>query len=360
MNLTIYADSRFLTKENSFESFIFQCFFPLCEQHPSDIFTFLTYDKKPELPANVRWIQQEMPLLEKILGRGWRKQRVMARIKKYKTDVLITLEGDPLPTTLPQIVLLSENPDKQKIRKITTFIKTRPSCIVLTASHTQKRTLLNKGFPPTRIFVLPQSPSQCFKLYNWEQKEQVKQRYASGKAYFLLAGHILSQEHIIMTLKAFSQFKRWQQSNMQFLIAGKIIHTHKTQELLKGYKYKDDVRILNIRNDNPEYPEILSSCMTMIYFPENHPSDLFINEALQCGTPIIVITKDGYEGELNEPVLSCNIKDTQNLAGMLIKLYKDEAYRLALIEQGNSRAITLSEKNVQNRLWKHIQEMVTH
>lgn len=358
MNLIIYADGRFLTKENTYEYFILRRIYGLCEQYPSNSFTFLTYDKEPELPVNARWIQRRSSLSEKLMGKSWRKYGARIKVKKLQADILITLDGEPLPVQIPQIILLSENADKRKVKKILKHIKTNSSCAVIAASDILRKVLLKNGFPEARAFVLPQSPSHFFQAYNWDQKEQVRQRYSLGKAYFLLSASSLSQDQIIMTLKAFTQFKKWQQSNMQILVVGKLAHTRKTMELLLGYKYKDDVKVLNKLNSDPEYPGILASSMTLIYFPGKYPSEMVINEALQSGVPVMVVTPGGFEEKPDEPVLYCNTNDIQTLANRMVKLYKDEAYRLKLIEKGKDQVFTLSEKNVQDALWKHIQGMV--
>lgn len=79
----------------------------------------------------------------------------------------------------------------------------------------------------------------------WEEIEQIKEKYASGTGYFLYAGPVYPPDLLITLLKAFSHFKKWQQSNMKLVLAGPINRkTKKLKEKLATYKYREDVIII--------------------------------------------------------------------------------------------------------------------
>src|SRR5450755_4519234 len=54
----------------------------------------------------------------------------------------------------------------------------------------------------------------------WAETESIKTQYTGGRSFFLFIGNIGEQHHLVELLKAFSSFKKWQQSNMQLVIAG--------------------------------------------------------------------------------------------------------------------------------------------
>lgn len=98
---------------------------------------------------------------------------------------------------------------------------------------------------------------------NWEEKEQVKDTYTGGREYFLFAGDIFPPDHIIILLKAFSHFKKWQLSNMKLVLAGKANKkTAKLKDKLTTYKYREDVVII----ENPS-PDISDTLLQAAYAP---------------------------------------------------------------------------------------------
>lgn len=79
----------------------------------------------------------------------------------------------------------------------------------------------------------------------WEEREQIKEKYAGGTEYFLYAASIYPVDPLILLLKAFSYFKRWQQSNMKLIVAGATNRkTEKLKEKLATYKYREDVILI--------------------------------------------------------------------------------------------------------------------
>jgi glycosyltransferase involved in cell wall biosynthesis len=97
----------------------------------------------------------------------------------------------------------------------------------------------------------------------WEEKEKIKEEYAGGTEYFLFTGDIYPPDHLITLLKAFSYFKKWQQSNMKLIMAGPANRkTEKLKEKLATYKYREDVIII----ENPD-PQTIQELTGAAYAP---------------------------------------------------------------------------------------------
>lgn len=79
----------------------------------------------------------------------------------------------------------------------------------------------------------------------WEEKEAIKEKYTNGTDFFLFNGPLYPPDTLISLLKAFSAFKKWQQSSLKLVLAGP--SGKKTAELkgkLESYKYREDVILL--------------------------------------------------------------------------------------------------------------------
>ena len=79
----------------------------------------------------------------------------------------------------------------------------------------------------------------------WEEREQIKEKYTAGTEYFLYPGPLYPPDPLIILLKAFSHFKKWQQSNMKLVLAGPASRkTKQLKEKLATYKYREDIAII--------------------------------------------------------------------------------------------------------------------
>lgn len=103
----------------------------------------------------------------------------------------------------------------------------------------------------------------------WEEREQLKEKYAGGTEYFLYTGPIYPPDPLITLLKAFSHFKKWQQSNMKLVLAGAANRkTKKLKDKLGTYKYREDVLI--IENPDPGITqELTAAAYAPVYLQEN-------------------------------------------------------------------------------------------
>ncbi|HRQ51748.1 MAG TPA: glycosyltransferase, partial [Agriterribacter sp.] len=180
-----------------------------------------------------------------------------------------------------------------------------------------------------------------------------------GKEYFLMTLSSLPHLHIIHTLKAFSRFKKWQQSNMRLLLLGNPGRNKKMRELLEMYRYRSDVMIVEEALSEKEHAAILASCMAMIYLPGDEGNAIVLAEALQCGTPVITTATPVLTGTGGDAALYADPADIQQLAGEMVKLYKDEKFRYSLGSRGKEQVLPLCEETAMHRLWEEIQRVVT-
>lgn len=359
MKVIINGGNRFLPKEKNFEGFIHNILYRLCRLYTTDTFIFLSCDNSMPLPGNSLAVALPVPFFAKPVSKRWYNRKAASAIKKTGGDILIMLNGKPLSTHMHQILVISELTNRKTIDAAVDHARSGKPCRIVTSSFGMKQKLVSKGIAETAVFVLPQSPAVIYQPVNWEQREAIKNKYTGGKEYFLMPLLSVPHHHIISTLKAFSQFKKWQQSNMQLVLAGSLANNKKMQELLQTYRYRGDVMIIEDGLEEIEYAAILASCMTMICFPGDEGKGIVLAEALQCGTPVIAAATATLTEAGGDAVLYCDPADIQKLAGEMVKLYKDEKFRQALAGKGKEQVLPLSEETAMQRLRNDIQQVVT-
>ena len=359
MKVTIYGGVDFLPKDKNFEVFIHHMLYRLCRQYASDSFIFLSCGKTYSLSGNESSAGVPVPFFARLVGTIWCNSKVVSAIKKNGADILISLNGHPLPTLIHQILILSDITDHKTIKAAARYLRSSKRCSIITSSGFMKEKLVKETVSETAVFILPQVPGSTYQPVDWEKRESVKNKYAAGREYFLMPVSSTPHQHILTALKAFSQFKKWQQSNMQLILWGDLLHNKRIQELLLTYKYRDDVKIIGNVLDDAGFPDLVGSCMAMIYLPGAGGTGITLAEALQCATPVITV-KTGALAEMGgDAVLYCDPEDIKELASIMMTLYKDEKSRHTLISKGRQQVSLLNETIAMERLWNYMRQVVT-
>lgn len=359
MKVAIYGGADFLPKEKNFEGFIYNIIGALCRQHISESFIFLSYGNEVSLPRNGLSVPIPVPFWARPVNNWWRNRKVASAIGKKGADILISLKGNPLATPVHQMLIISGAADHGKIKAAARYAQGSKRCSIVTSSVFMKNRLVKEAIPDAAVFILQQSPGSMYQPVDWEKREAVKNKYAAGREYFLMPVLSAPHRHLINTLKAFSQFKKWQQSNMQLILWGDFLPHKKVQEMLPTYKYRDDIKIMGNTRDDADYAELVASCMAMICLPDADEPGIMLAEALQCGTPVIAARTGNLAETGGDAVLYCDPTDIKQLAGNMMQLYKDEKLRHVLISKGREQVSPLSEAVAKERLWNYIRQAVT-
>ena len=94
--------------------------------------------------------------------------------------------------------------------------------MIITFSEFEKTAILKKDkIEPDKIKVIYRGINETDNAINFQEREEIKNKYSEGNEFFLYFGIISSQNNLINLLKAFSAFKKRQRSSMQLIIAGK-------------------------------------------------------------------------------------------------------------------------------------------
>src|SRR4029077_5451198 len=124
-----------------------------------------------------------------------------------------------------------------------------------------------------KIIVIPAVADSNYYPISTEEKENVKATYTKGREYFLFMQTAYFLPGLVNLLKAFSQFKKRLQSNMQLVILDS--HAKKNKEFiskLETFKYRDDVHIYD-HIEETELKRIWASAYALLH-PSGNSNDL--------------------------------------------------------------------------------------
>jgi glycosyltransferase involved in cell wall biosynthesis len=168
---------------------------------------------------------------------------------------------------------------------------------------------------------------------SWTESESIKTQYTGGKDFFLFTGDIDEHHKLIELLKAFSGFKKWQQSNMLLVIAGNsTAWTDWFEERLATYKYREDVMLLR---DLPEEEtaRLIAASYALVYPSVQDILPLPVIAAATAGIAAIV-----SDTSINREATAAaawvdnnNIED--GFSQSMILLFKDETKKQEIARQ---------------------------
>ncbi|HRQ52064.1 MAG TPA: hypothetical protein PLR74_16060, partial [Agriterribacter sp.] len=177
MKVIINGGKRFLPKEKNFEGFIHHILRRLCQVQSTATFIFLSCDNRPSLPGNRISVSLPVPFLARAVNKLWHNRKVASVIKKNGAGILITLNGKPISTPTPQMLVISDVADRKTIKAAVRNVYGGKRCSVIVSSFLMKQKLVREGVAEAVVFVLPQSPGVIYQPLNWEQREAIKSKY---------------------------------------------------------------------------------------------------------------------------------------------------------------------------------------
>lgn len=329
-----------------YEEFLFSWLDQLSKKFPQHQFMYI-FDapyKNILFPKNVTPVVTGPKASSNLRLQYWLNYRIPAILRKHKADVFVSLEGIcSLRTKVPQCLLLSDlsflnYPELLKktqagfYRKFTSAFLAKAKSIATVSAFSKSQLANRYKINVEEIAVIRPAIDAIFTPLDWEEKEQVKEKYADGKAYFLFSGDINQRSNLINLLKAFSFFKKRQKSNMQLLIAGNADEAFK--KALKTYKFRNEVNLLEGLH-KAELAKITASAYAMVYPVLYDDIALPALQALQCNVPVVLSDSGALPAVFGEAALYVKPESHEDIAQQMMLVYKDENKAKELVKAGN-------------------------
>ncbi|ANI88593.1 hypothetical protein A9P82_04390 [Arachidicoccus ginsenosidimutans] len=276
-------------------------------------------------------------------------------IKQLRADKIIYLNGLLGSHKLirqPQIMLLfgtdyfvnPKNATKwqqlslKKIAKNVTY-----ASLVFTYSESAIDTLatiLNSCLS-AKIKTLYPLPRKIFSVLNWDEREKAKAAFSNGEEYFLLKSSGDDITEIVLYLKAFSYFKKWQKSSMKLVLLAseELLNNAKFKEIFSTYHFREDV-VFYSQMAREDYHLLLAAAYGFLMLT-GRDSDLpYLLESFQCGTPALTYTSNSIKEIADDAPYYFLGKSYTDIAQGMIAMYKSEMMRATHIEKGLAVAAT--------------------
>jgi len=308
-------------------------------------------------PGMLEGISGDSVLMRRALpggfGRWWWYDRQIPRLAgQYHADMVMLTGGITAKLSgVPQCLWMPE-------RRARLAASLQRAAVILCFADRDRTWLAgNRPGVEEKILVLPPGLEEDAGVkgpLTAAEKEEIKRKYVRGKEYFLadLAG--AGEEDVMYLLKAFSLFKKRQQSNMQLILTGTTNgSTGMVRQRLKTYKYREDV---HWQEDWPtaEAGQLSRAAYAALLLFDVHTLGAPLLNAWTAAVPVITMDGSLLQEIAGDAALLAGAGDPASLAAQLMRIYKDENGRMDLIRKGLDRRGTYSRRQSIDALWEGI------
>lgn len=179
--------------------------------------------------------------------------------------------------------------------------------------------------PGAKKLALENAPLPSFE---WAQLAPIRSSLTDGNQYYLA---FVDAEEIVPIVKAFSVFKKWQQSTMSIVF---VMDTEEARQkaatLLLGYKYREAVELVSVANFKLEW---IAAAYLTIFSRMNSHRYQFLTYSMRYQIPFLM-HQDPAAPNFVLPTMAgageyFNFNQSEALANHFKLYYKDEMYRAA-------------------------------
>lgn len=373
--MKIAVNTRFLLPDQmeGYGYFIHETFRRITQSHPEHEFIFIfdrPYHSKFIYAQNITPVVVQPSARHPLLWKFWFDIRIPSVLKKYGVNAFVSPDGFcSLNTTVPQCLVLHD----LSFLHFPSFIKKshllfykhytarflEKSKSIATVSEFSKKDIIEHyGIDEKKIDVVFSAAKDIFKPLNRQDSEEIKKQYTEGKEFFLHTGAIHPRKNLENLLKAFSVFKKRQQSSMKLVLAGRLAWKYDSLiTKLKTYKYRNDVILLDYINEDV-LAKITASAYALIYPSFFEGFGVPVLEAFQCEVPVITSSGSSMQEIAGDASLYADPENYTELAEKMMQLYKDELLRTSLIKKASNVVSQYTWDNTSQLLWQTIKKAI--
>jgi glycosyltransferase involved in cell wall biosynthesis len=373
--MKIAFNTRFLLDEylEGYGYFQYEVLRRIVTAHPEHEFLFIfdrPFDKKFIPGKNVTPVVAGPAARHPLLWKWWYDIRIPAILKKYKADIFVSCDGFcSLLTKVPQCLVVHDlsflhYPSFIKQSHLLFYKRYTPKFlqkakVIATVSVFSKNDIMTRYKTEAgKIDVVYSAAKDLFRPATEDEKAATREKYTSGKNYFVYAGANHPRKNLLRLLKAFSVFKKRQKSDWKLVLAGRLAWQYdKFLTSLKSYKYRDDV-VLTGYIPEEELVKIIGSAYALVYPSLWEGFGVPVLEAMRCHTGVITSVNSSMQEIAGDAAVYADPSDHNDIADKMMLLYKNESLRAELIEKGKVREQEFSWDRTADLLWRSILKTV--
>lgn len=346
MNIAVYLPLITQKRFSANEQLVLELVKSIIHQKSEHRFIILSSNKTNLLfpnSNNVETVFFKTALIKKI----WWKVSLPRLLKKINADLFFCTDPEAsLSASIKQIYLVT---GKEKIKPA---IFKNISSLVVMNRISENAVAASGAISKEKIKVLPPSPLIGTMSVSNEENIATKDKYSNGKEYFFYSSASLFNEDFIILLKAFSHFKKRQESGFKLLI--NVTPNSFFDKSIDNYKYRHDV-VFVVNEESSSLAKICAAAYAVLLPFDTDDDTVTAMNAIHSGVPVITANGSAITDIAGDAVLTCEKNNSKDIGEKMIRLYTDEDFRSRLIENG--KAVSgYDHRFAADQLWQFIMD----
>jgi hypothetical protein len=189
----------------------------------------------------------------------------------------------------------------------------------------------------------------------WEYQVKICEMEANGSHYFCCSVDALSEMEIINLLKAFSLFKKWQQSGLQLILTWEQTPSFSAsfQEKVQTFRYRGDVQ-WRFQMKPDQKANLIAAAYAYLHFGISSQS-WWVIAAATLFVPVIAPLERTHPSLVGAHICEASLEQEQVVGQEMIRLYKDEVYRSQKVQSAYRVALPWTGSEILQQ-WRDVLE----
>jgi glycosyltransferase involved in cell wall biosynthesis len=224
-----------------------------------------------------------------------------------------------------------------------------------TVSEYSKRDIVSAyGIPVDKIRVGYNGVNPVFGPIDEERKMKARERYSSGRQYFVYVGSLIPRKNIPALLAAFDVFRDANPGEFNLVIVGEsMFMASGIQKALRNMKYRRDVKFTG-RLAPLQLKEVYAAAAALVFIPFYEGFGIPLIEAMKCETAVISSNVTSLPEVAGQAAHFADPGDIRGIATGMARIAGDRQYRDELIARGRERCRKFSWDTAAQLLWAEI------
>jgi hypothetical protein len=336
---------------NTTSDFNYNCFLKLALKQPTHQFLMLHHKQhviKKDLPENIKPVKLKYAHNTGVYHSVLNQIQLRAYLKKFKVDFYFSSNESTIPVKgITKIVLIHQT---KSIKQKQKFKKTNYADFLISTNEMVHEKII-KTIPEfkNKINMIPYGVEKMEPL-SIDDSTKLRQQFTDDKDFFLAILKGCSTAQLLVFLKSFSAFKKWQQSNFKLVIYVDEKQIKSSKKLLANYKYRSDILLIN---KTEEFLSLFGATYAVVFGGNETNFMEMYQLAFKYRLPMLLPEDEHYNAIAKNAALYGDLSE-KTISEKLILLYKDEALRNSILENMKKQSEKLQWEDVSEKLWDWI------
>jgi len=303
---------------------------------------------KKDLPENIKPVKLKYAHNTGVYHAVLNQIQLRAYLKKFKVDYYFS--SNEASIAIKNITKIAFLHHSKSIKQKQKFKKTNNAdFLIATNECVYEKTIKTIPEFKNKINMIPYGVEKMDPI-SIDDSTKLKQQFTDEKDFFLAIQKGCSTAQLLVVLKSFSAFKKWQQSNFKLVFYVDEKQIKSSKKLILNYKYRSDVLLIN---KTEEFLSMFGAAYAVVFGGNETNFMEMCQLAFKYRIPMLLPDEEHYNAIAKNAALYGDLSE-KTISEKLILLYKDESLRNTIIDNMKKESLQLQWDNISEKVWKWI------